>query len=364
MHKSKKAQTILFLPNGFGDSIMGAFASVDTNISKVVCLTKAHSSFFSIASNSLIKTIERFDSKPFSQIRLWVKLFFCHEDTIIAPLATRSLLSCIFFIGLFNKKVIVPYGFLKSRLLNIHIHNENINSFNGHQVNYIRSFLGISEQLPIRICTTKKPIDGIYRLALGISCGRLEKHKIPSPEWFAKIINIAASTNNLEIHLFGLSSDIPLITQFEKNLDKNIRLIKHIDLYPEELLEIISKCNLGISGIVGQAHIMSIAQIPQIVVCGVTNPWESGPFIDTLAIIKHDLACGPCYNHINYRFGCSRIDCMNEINANYAADVISSLIETPQSFKGWRKVSKMKTQNIEQIKFQHSKMFNESGLRN
>lgn len=357
MESNEKNKPItLFVPNGIGDTIMACVALNQASahgVTSIVLNSTPHAAIFDVCSKTSLKKLLRFDKKPISQVRLFLKLLLSKERIIVAPLVSRKALNFIFFLGLINKKIVVPRSMLKKRFLNLHPYSTDLTQFEGHQVEFIAQMIGIKNQID-PIATEHKAPKPVINIAIGLSCGAQEIHKIPSPEWFARVINRVNKNLKIELTVLGTTSDMERIQLFIEKLDPTIPFEKLINLKIEDLLTKLRKCHIGVAGTTGQGHIFSVAKLPQAVICGVTNPHESGPFIDTAAIIKHEYLCGPCYQ-ADFNLGCQKINCMESIDPAVAAETILELLFNPKKFKGWLMRSVARTNSLTTIKAQHGK---------
>ena len=162
----------------------------------------------------------------------------------------------------------------------------------------------------------------------------LERHKIPSPLLFASLLNALARRVPIRVMLIGASSDGPLNKALRDALDPAVEVDERIDLPFDVLLQELAKCDIGISGTTGQGHMMAAAQLPMLVLSGVTDPYESGPYTERVAHLRHNLPCGPCYQE-TFRFGCGRVACMDQLNVEQGAELALGLLDRTDFGKGW-----------------------------
>lgn len=329
---------ILFIPNGIGDILM-ALPLIRRLLSQIPPKSLAIVVSNAIQKKLLEKSIEsnvviysRFNRNKFSQFFLLLKLIAFNANICFAPLISKKLVNKIFLFLTFTK-TIVPKGMGAKYWPNLIESGIRIDSFGGHQVNYYLSFVGsyfnhldinpvnfpemklLSYSVPQR-SKSDKPI-----IAFGISCGVLERHKIPDPRIFAKIANQVASDIPAKILIFGTAEDLPLLVKFEASLNPSIELTKLVDMPLDQLITALSCCDVGVCGTTGQGHMMAAASLPVLILSGVTSELESGPYTEIVGVVKHDLPCGPCYGE-NYRFGCGKIACMDLIDAGLASNYL------------------------------------------
>jgi ADP-heptose:LPS heptosyltransferase len=153
--------------------------------------------------------------------------------------------------------------------------------------------------------------------------------------------------------LIGASSDDPLNKALRAALDTTIEVDERIDLPIDVLLRDLAGCDIGISGTTGQGHMMAAAQLPMLVVSGVTDPYESGPYTERVVHLRHDLPCGPCYQEL-FRFGCGRVACMDQLNVEQGAELALRLLNTRDFGKGWHEGRRLGALPVSKIREIHS----------
>lgn len=362
---------IIFLPNGNGDLLMlvpslrRLILAHGMQQVVVVVASKLQTKFLRAFLGNHLAVIQRFDGHIFPNFRLFVKMLMIRGAVIYAPMLSRKIQHFLFFLSL-GKKIYVPYSFISKQLFNLIPYKYSLESFPGHQVNYCVQF--IASLLPLEsqgdVCESEiilSPIDiksknlnfprHSYKVALGISCGFMERHKIPSPIFFANLVNRISEKINVEWLIFGVNSDKSLIDEFYLFLNSSIKTQNIFDLDFIKVIELMSTCDLGISGTTGQGHMMAAAGIPMLVLAGVTEPLESGPYASRVSILRHSLACGPCYQE-NFRFGCSRLRCMDTLNIDDGAMLALKLIEDSNFGIDWKHYGK-KTHPISVNQIKH-----------
>lgn len=333
---------ILFIPNGIGDVLMSLplirrllFVLPSSSLAIVVS-NPIQKKLLEHAINSDIKIFCRFNEKLFSHISLLFNIIFFNANICFAPLISSKFFNKVFFLFSFTKTVF-PWGVNVNHWPNLVENKFRLDTFGGHQVNYFLSFVGdyfsffdtkvasFSEMTVLPHSTKQKKNGARTLIAFGISCGILERHKIPSPHVFAKIANRLSIDAPIDIIVFGSANDLSLLDQFEAALNSSIELTRVIDLPLHQLIFLLSSCDLGVCGTTGHGHMMAAASLPVLVLSGVTNELESGPYTEIVGVVKHDLTCGPCYRE-NYRFGCGEIVCMDLIDPDLASRHVRSFL--------------------------------------
>jgi ADP-heptose:LPS heptosyltransferase len=365
---------ILFIPNGIGDVLMAlpllrrmVSAEGEREIAVVVA-SQIHGDIIKKLTGYELLTFVRFDGRRYSHLRLYFSLLFTRAEIIYAPLLSRKLKNIVFFFFLF-KQVWVPANSTPWSFLNIRRSELSLFGYGGHQVDYFVRFVGM--QMPtldrtsvlfdelrpkgLVVSALERPVEFPKKIAVGLSCGTQERHKIPSPEFFGRLLNALADNNNFEFFIIGSRIDQPLIAAMRAILNPQIQISEAIDIPLDVLMIQLSTCDLGISGTTGQGHMMAAAGLPMLVLAGVTNPQSSGPYAERVAVLRHRLACGPCYQE-NFRFGCGQLKCMDTLDITSAAQMAIQLIENKEFGRGWcQKTGALMAVPIEMIENLHQR---------
>lgn len=363
---------VFFLPNGLGDSLMAApvlkrlIAHYGAERLAVVVASRVHQVLLEHLTGHKLKIFNRFDGRPFPHLRLFIKLFAAPIEVIYAPLLARRWKHVAFFL-LLGKRLVAPASFIARGLAWIKRSPLSQANFEGHQSNYFVQFVAQYEpglrRDPVEFVEMSAGIAPPLRMgpgttlrrtvALGISCGLLERHKIPSPVVFASLLNALAQRVPIRVMLIGVSNDAPLNNALRAALDPAIEVDERIDLPFDVLLRDLAGCDIGISGTTGQGHMMAAAQLPMLVLSGVTDPFESGPYTERVAHLRHDLPCGPCYQE-PFRFGCGRVACMEQLNVEQGADLALRLLNKTDFGKGWHESCRLGAVPVQKIRQIHS----------
>lgn len=347
---------LIFIPYGIGDALMAvpairrlAALHGAENVA-VVVRGSIQSQFLRNLVSPNLCILERDRWKRFGEIALWWSIFRLRPKFVAAPMLSHSRLRLTFFCALYSR-ALVPSDFMSHKFLMVKPASVCLEEFDGHQVNYFVQFLSELEpaidrskvtECEWRSDSTKVQVGNFVtpiRVAVGVSCGALERHKIPSPEWMATFINGLAKVEFVEVVIPASRSDEPIVQRLIKNLDPKVKIDVLLDLSPEELFSKLQTCVLGVSGTTGQGHMMAVVNLPMLVLAGVTNPYESGPYVRRALILNHSFACGPCYQK-NYIKGCGRVTCMETLDVEEGVRKAIKLLRDPQAGVGWLEVIK------------------------
>jgi ADP-heptose:LPS heptosyltransferase len=347
---------LIFIPYGIGDALMAVpairrLASIHgaENVA-VVVRGSIQSQFLRNLVSPKLRILERDRWKLFSEIALWWNIVRLRPQFVAAPMLSQRRLRLTFFSALFSR-TLVPSDFMSHKFLRVKPASVCLEEFDGHQVNYFVQFFSELEPAMDRskVSECEWRYDGTkvqvgnsetpMRVAVGLSCGVLERHKIPSPEWMATFINGLSKVEFVEVVIPASRSDETIVQRLVKNLDPKVKIDVLLDLSPEELFSKLQACALGVSGTTGQGHMMAVANIPMLVLAGVTNPHESGPYVRRALILSHCFACGPCYQK-NYIKGCGRVACMETLDVEEGVRKAVKLLRDPQAGVGWLDVIK------------------------
>jgi ADP-heptose:LPS heptosyltransferase len=287
---------------------------------------------------------------------------------IVAPMASSSLKTKIFLMLMF-RKIYVPRSFVKRSFLFMRKTPFLLKDGRVHQVDFYVQFLAFVDPLieggavlPEELGLSGYPTDKLTAKArvrksivIGLSCGVAERHKIPRPTVFASLVNAIACRTEIEVTIIGNHDDRLLIEEFKCFLAPDIPTVEIIDQPVEKLINQLEIYDLGISGTTGQGHMMAAAQIPMLVLSGVTSPHESGPFVRRAAILRHSFACGPCYQ-TEFKWGCKLLRCMDFLDIEQGSRMALLLLQDSQFGLDWFTAYKRRgIVEVEQIKELHTK---------
>lgn len=344
---------ILFIPNGIGDVLMALpilrrmVAAQGEKEIAVVVASQMHGAIIRKLTGFDLLTFVRFDGRRFSQLRLFFSLLFTRAEIIYAPLLSGKLRNIAFLFFLL-KRVWVPASATPCSLANFRRAELSLLGYDGHQVDYFVRFVGMHmpslDRTPVTFDELRpkgltadafaRPPGSPKKVAVGLSCGTQERHKIPSPEFFSKLLNTLAGDAAIEFLIIGSRSDQPLIAAMRSGLDSKVQVSEAIDIPLDVLMTHLAACDLGISGTTGQGHMMAVAGLPLLVLAGVTNPQSSGPYAERVAVLRHRFACGPCYQE-DFRFGCGQLKCMDMLDIMSGVRMAMQLIENKEFGRGW-----------------------------
>ena len=370
----KISRICFFLPNGYGDLLMSV-PTVTRLISHhgyerlvIVVNSWGHKELLEYMVGPRINIFVRKNGQFLPETILFLKLFFAKIDVIYAPHLSNTLINKIFF-TLALKKIIVPQTFSFSKCIPwiIPIPLSLTNNIE-HQVNFYTRFIRYYDQsyyatafesidmvgfAPIKRNNLLKQnstlIDTPIRIAVAISCNPKERHKISTPETIAQALNLLSGKYKYEICIVGTPSDKDLISRFINTTHKRHQIRNYISNSITESLDLYNDCHIGICGTTGQGHMMAVVGLPLLVICGVTNPHESAPYVDRAVIVHHELPCGPCYQE-GFPYGCQKIPCMDQIDPLECAIKIDKLIENDLFGLDWFRTSpRLKTNSPDEI---------------
>lgn len=365
---------IFFLPYGIGDTLMAVPAlrrlitARGCDCVTVVVASPVHSQILQMLVHPSIRTLERRNGKLFADIRLFFLMLASRSRVIVAPMASSSLMTKIFLMLMF-RKTYVPRSFAKRSFLFIRKTPFLLKDGRAHQVDFYVQFLVFIDPLieggavsPAELGHSGYRIDkltaearGRKSIVIGLSCGVAERHKIPRPTVFASLVNEIASRAEIEVTVIGNHDDRLFIEEFRCALAPDIPIVEIIDRPVAKLIDQLEIFDLGISGTTGQGHMMAAAQIPMLVLSGVTSPHESGPFVRRAAILRHSFACGPCYQ-TEFKWGCKTLRCMDLLDIEQGSRLALRLLQDSQFGIDWFTVYKKRLiVEVEQIKELHTK---------
>ncbi len=150
-------------------------------------------------------------------------------------------------------------------------------------------------------------------IVINMVSGFNEMHKIPTSNYFIELINKIHIETDYTVKSYCFDNEREYLENIHNaiNCKDKLHIINNPNL--STIKGLISGASGGICGTTGQGHIMALSDIPIIVLSGVTEALESGPYSKNINILKHNLECSPCYQE-SFRFGCGKVHCMNGIN--------------------------------------------------
>ena len=127
-----------------------------------------------------------------------------------------------------------------------------------------------------------------------ISSNNGQSKRWPIPYW-AILIDKLIRGQNAQVILTGAPDDKPLIECVTRQMQEQaIDLIGKTNL--PQLVALLKRANLVISGDSGPMHIAAAVGTPLIAIHGPTDPALSGPVSPTATVLRSDIWCSPCYN--------------------------------------------------------------------
>jgi lipopolysaccharide heptosyltransferase II len=131
-------------------------------------------------------------------------------------------------------------------------------------------------------------------IACHISSNNGHSKRWPIPYW-AILIDKLIRGQNAQVILTGASDDRPLIESVTRQMQEQaINLAGKTSL--PQLVALLQRANLVISGDSGPMHIAAAVGTPLIAIHGPTDPALSGPVSPTATVLRSDIWCSPCYN--------------------------------------------------------------------
>jgi ADP-heptose:LPS heptosyltransferase/2-polyprenyl-3-methyl-5-hydroxy-6-metoxy-1,4-benzoquinol methylase len=370
---------ILFMPNGLGDTLMSmpavnrelekgsSITLVTRNDNLIEFISKTAKQKYRANKLRVInrKIVDNIYINIFHDIYVLFKILRSDISCIYAPLVSNKFKNSVYFsiLALLGKKIYVPSNFNNFlNLTNIKIQKFQLKNYGKHQCEYLIDFVNlfdrnfIGKPFSVNEYFFKKENQNLSvkkskkRIAISLSCGKEEIHKIISFYQSAELINALYKNVNFELVIISTDYDREIVSNFLSYLNKNIRyeLVENYNF--EELITLLNTCDLGITGTTGQGHLMALIDLPLIIVCGVTNPHESCPMVSRAYILRHSLPCSPCYQ-TDFNQGCRSIACMQKINVHeHIPQILELLNDKSKGFDYLTKLFFRKTTNITDIK--------------
>jgi lipopolysaccharide heptosyltransferase II len=131
-------------------------------------------------------------------------------------------------------------------------------------------------------------------IACHVSSNNGQSKRWPIPYW-AILIDKLIRGLNAQVILTGAPGDTPLIECVTHQMqEKAFNLAGKTSL--PQLVALLKRANLVISGDSGPMHIAAAVGTPLIAIHGPTDPALSGPISPTATVLRSEIWCSPCYN--------------------------------------------------------------------
>lgn len=203
----------------------------------------------------------------------------------------------------------VDHQFKTLELLGIHEKDTRLEIWpSKDNENYIREQLNshwISEKekiVGLNLCASKK---------WSTKCWPIEK--------FAQLCN-ALSNENIRIVVSGRQDELEYALKLQK-LTSSKLLILSGKTNLMQLVALIKRCNVFITGDSAPLHITAAVGTPVVALFGPTSALRHMPPASNAVVIRKDLDCGPCYKR-----QCRTLDCMQDISVAEVFQAVKDLI--------------------------------------
>ena len=131
-------------------------------------------------------------------------------------------------------------------------------------------------------------------IACHISSNNGQSKRWPIPHW-ATLIDKLIRGLNAQVILTGAPGDKPLIECVTEQMQEQAFNLAGKTSLPQ-LVALLKRANLVISGDSGPMHIAAAVGTPLIAIHGPTDPALSGPVSPKATILRSAIWCSPCYN--------------------------------------------------------------------
>jgi len=137
------------------------------------------------------------------------------------------------------------------------------------------------------------------------------------PERFAQTANAVTAQCECEWVLFGVAGDAAIGDEISRQLTgKHTNLIGKTTL--AELMDRISECAVLLTNDTGTMHLAAALGVPTVAIFGSTEPQLTAPLGPCHRILRHQVACSPCFLRecpLDFR-------CMNAVTVEEAAKAV------------------------------------------
>ncbi len=137
------------------------------------------------------------------------------------------------------------------------------------------------------------------------------------PERFAQVANAVSAQREVEWVLFGVAGDAAIGEEISAQITgKQTNLIGKTTL--AELMDRLGECALLLTNDTGTMHLAAALGVPTVAIFGSTEPQLTAPLGPGHRILRHQVACSPCFLRecpLDFR-------CMNAITVDEAASAV------------------------------------------
>jgi len=292
-----------------------------------------------MATPSLRNIINEYKNPSISLLGTKTSLDLFREDPLISEYVVirKNYFQAIKqFLGMRNYDLFISFrSSFRTKLLMILLkvkekHQYNKNSFpSGHQVqkynNFVNSIIGHDlppGKLQLRSFAKNKQKEVLIGINPGAAYGSAKMWK---KEGYVDLsINLSKKG---KIFLFGGKNEVDLANQIEDELKKN-NINNYLNLAGKtsisQLMSLISRLDLFITGDSGPMHIAAAYKIPTVSIFGPTKDHETCQWMNPKSIIlKKELVCQPCMKRV---CPLKHHNCMENITSKEVMESALSLI--------------------------------------
>jgi len=142
------------------------------------------------------------------------------------------------------------------------------------------------------------------------------------PDRYAAVADALAEQLGARILLFGAQSDLPVVKEVAAHMKRpNLVLAGRTTL--GQLMALIKECRLLITNDSGPMHMAAALDVPQLAIFGSTSEIATGPLNCRARVIKHPVACNPCF----LRVCPTDFRCMKEISIQEVVEAARQALE-------------------------------------
>jgi heptosyltransferase-2 len=142
------------------------------------------------------------------------------------------------------------------------------------------------------------------------------------PERYAAVGDWIADAYGARILLFGSHSDLRTTQEVAAHMKHSAVMLAGKTTLGE-LIALIKKCDLFITNDSGPMHLAAALNVPQLAIFGSTTEIATGPLSPRAMVIKHPVACSPCF----LRKCPTDFRCMTEISVERVIAAAREMVE-------------------------------------
>jgi heptosyltransferase-2 len=114
------------------------------------------------------------------------------------------------------------------------------------------------------------------------------------PERFAALADRLLASGRFHVVFFGSPEEVPLVDLIRSHMTREAASLAGQDSLGS-FMALAARCAVVIANDSGSMHIANAVGTPVVALFGPTDPRRTAPSASSAAVLRHDLACSPCF---------------------------------------------------------------------